>query len=135
MRKTVSVPQTIIVVRRGDANSELRSNKLPLAGVLTDGGVMGARVVCLKGIRWDEPNLQANAEYAAANPKMKIDEPKTPYHYIGQPEPAGLYSPPEISLDVGSPRGIAVGSGSAGGASGGAPRGDEAGSCDPSSAD
>ncbi|EOD17879.1 hypothetical protein EMIHUDRAFT_209907 [Emiliania huxleyi CCMP1516] len=64
-----------------------------------------------KGIRWDEPNLQANAEYAAANPKMKIDEPKTPYHYGGQPGPAGLGSPPELSLD-----------------------GDEGGSCDRSSA-
>ena len=87
-----------------------------------------------KGIRWDEPNLQANAEYAAANPKMKIDEPKTPYHYGGQPGPAGLGSPPELSLDGGSPRGSAGGSGSGGGASGGAPGGDEGGSCDRSSA-
>eukprot|EP00312_Isochrysidales_sp_CCMP1244_P012361 CAMPEP_0196701932 /NCGR_PEP_ID=MMETSP1090-20130531/52609_1 /TAXON_ID=37098 /ORGANISM="Isochrysis sp, Strain CCMP1244" /LENGTH=186 /DNA_ID=CAMNT_0042041735 /DNA_START=12 /DNA_END=572 /DNA_ORIENTATION=+ len=87
-----------------------------------------------KGIRWDEPNLQANAEYAAANPKMKIDEPKTPYHYGGQPGPAGLGSPPELSLDGGSPRGSAGGSGSGGGASGGAPGGDEGDSCDRSSA-
>jgi len=37
-------------------------------------------------IRWDEPNLKSNEEYAATNPKMKIDEPKTPYHHGKGPE-------------------------------------------------
>eukprot|EP00756_Hemistasia_phaeocysticola_P058949 Hpha_TRINITY_DN35633_c0_g1::TRINITY_DN35633_c0_g1_i1::g.68553::m.68553/K16833/PPP1R2, IPP2; protein phosphatase inhibitor 2 len=31
--------------------------------------------------KWDERNLQENAEYMAANPKQKIDEPPTPFNH------------------------------------------------------
>ena len=30
-------------------------------------------------MKWDEDNLRENAEYMEANPKMKIDEPDTPF--------------------------------------------------------
>ena len=40
-------------------------------------------------IQWDENNLRTNEEYAAANPKMKIDEPKTPFHHGDNPDTAG----------------------------------------------
>lgn len=42
-----------------------------------------------KRIQWDEPNLKSNEEYAAANPKTKIDEPKTPFHCGSGPESLG----------------------------------------------
>ena len=32
------------------------------------------------GVKWDEGNIAENEAYAAANPKMKIEEPKTPFH-------------------------------------------------------
>eukprot|EP01062_Namystynia_karyoxenos_P069330 TRINITY_DN64842_c0_g1_i1.p2 TRINITY_DN64842_c0_g1~~TRINITY_DN64842_c0_g1_i1.p2 ORF type:complete len:240 (+),score=82.58 TRINITY_DN64842_c0_g1_i1:92-721(+) len=40
--------------------------------------------------RWDEKNLAENAEYMAANPKMKIDEPPTPYHRYQEEADADL---------------------------------------------
>jgi len=38
------------------------------------------------GIRWDEGNLAENEEYALNNPKMKIEEPKTPFHKLDESE-------------------------------------------------
>lgn len=51
-------------------------------------GAQGEPRSCLKhksaeprrGVRWDEPNLQQNEDEKV--PRMKIDEPKTPFHYI-----------------------------------------------------
>eukprot|EP01065_Artemidia_motanka_P040154 TRINITY_DN4981_c0_g1_i2.p1 TRINITY_DN4981_c0_g1~~TRINITY_DN4981_c0_g1_i2.p1 ORF type:complete len:231 (+),score=79.72 TRINITY_DN4981_c0_g1_i2:70-693(+) len=41
-------------------------------------------------MRWDEENLQENAAYMAANPKMKIDEPPTPYNRYAMEEDRDL---------------------------------------------
>ena len=36
------------------------------------------------GIRWDEGNLQENEEDALQANRMKIDEPKTPFHKLDE---------------------------------------------------
>ena len=35
------------------------------------------------GLRWDEANLEANEADSLAADRMKILEPKTPFHYLG----------------------------------------------------
>lgn len=44
-----------------------------------------------RGIQWDEPNLQQNEDEKV--PRMKIDEPKTPYNYIDADDVSGFHTP------------------------------------------
>ena len=54
-------------------------------------------------IRWDEANLQQNEEESLAANRMRITEPKTPFHYLGDDgEPEAW--PPKAAPATAAPR-------------------------------
>ena len=54
-------------------------------------------------VKWDEANLQANAEEATAANRMQITEPKTPFHYLGDDGEPEAY-PPKAAPATAAPR-------------------------------
>ena len=55
------------------------------------------------GLRWDEANLEANEADSLAADRMKILEPKTPFHYLGDDgEPEAF--PPMAAPATAAPR-------------------------------
>jgi protein phosphatase inhibitor 2 len=54
-------------------------------------------------VKWDEGNLEANAEEATAANRMQITEPKTPFHYLGDDGEPEAY-PPKAAPATAAPR-------------------------------
>ena len=54
-------------------------------------------------IRWDEANLQLNEEESLAANRMRITEPKTPFHYLGDDCEPEAY-PPVAAPATAAPR-------------------------------
>ena len=55
------------------------------------------------GLRWDEANLEANEADSLAADRMKILEPKSPFHYLGDDgEPEAF--PPMAAPATAAPR-------------------------------
>ena len=56
-------------------------------------------------IRWDEGNLQHNEQESLAAQRMKIDEPKTPFHYLEDDGEEPVALPPKAApAKVASPK-------------------------------
>ena len=54
-------------------------------------------------LRWDEDNLQQNEEDSLAANRMRITEPKTPFHYLGDDGEPEAY-PPKAAPATAAPR-------------------------------
>ena len=81
---------------------EYSSGLLRPRAVLARGGIDVAAIGQMP-VKWDEANLEANAEEATAANRMQITEPKTPFHYLGDDGEPEAY-PPKAAPATAAPR-------------------------------